>query len=405
MNHAYCQQELLGLSREIGLTWFRDWSLKWDEVEPRKGEFTFEETDYQIERVLREGLNVLALLPFPSAGWSSAAPEGFESSAGLPDPAVAYRPRDPGEFADYAREVVRRYSDRVRVWEILNEPLYTGYALPRQAGHTAEDYVALLRAAYAAIKEVDPQALVVGGIAADPTTLLEEFIAAGGLEWLDAYNIHIYPVLQHPERYLAELERMNQMLREAGRTVPIWFTEGAYYGDDDLATEPYQPGDPLLRPLESELLCASYQARLNMILLSQNVRRIIYHAGAVGPLNDDYPGGIFFTWDGAPRKMVAAQAAMSRLLGPDTECVGSLWERPRSFAFRSRGRTVVGLWDEEGEGRTLETAAAAPVQVLDLVGAQVEEARVMLGETPYYVVVEGAPGLEELRSWVGERVR
>ncbi len=74
MNHAYPWPHLLELSKSIGLCWFRDWSLKWHDVEPEKGTFDFSQCDYQIDRVLRRGLKVLPLLPFPSSNWSSSAP-------------------------------------------------------------------------------------------------------------------------------------------------------------------------------------------------------------------------------------------------------------------------------------------------------------------------------------------
>jgi hypothetical protein len=402
MNHAYPSAQLLRVSKDFGLTWYRDWSLKWQHVEPEKGRFSFGEGDYQIDRVRKEGLNVLGLLPFPSSEWSSTAPADLGASHDLGEHArMAYKPRDLGEFADYVRATVRHYSGRIRVWEILNEPLYTGYAVPARAGHTIEDYVALLKTAYQAVKEADPKGFVVGGIAADPETMTKELIAAGGLNWLDAINIHIYPVLRAPETYLPQLANLNSMLAEAGQQKPIYFTEGAYYGDDDLAVEPYLAGDALLKPLDSELECASYQARFDILLLSQNVRKIIYHSGTPGSLNRASVDGIFFEWDGAPRKMAISQSAMTALLGPDPKYLGVIWERPsgegpRSFAFQGRDHTVVAVWDDRNRGHHLTSRPGA--RVLDLVGASVREKRVALNGTPYYIVIDGKVTLEGARA-------
>ena len=52
----------------------RDWSMKWQDVEPVKGQFTFAETDAQVDRILRQDLKVLEVLPFPSSMWSTSAP-------------------------------------------------------------------------------------------------------------------------------------------------------------------------------------------------------------------------------------------------------------------------------------------------------------------------------------------
>jgi hypothetical protein len=397
MNHAYPWPELLRLSKQFGLTWYRDWSLKWQTVEPRQGHFEFRETDYQIDRVLAHGLNLLGLLPFPSAEWSSGAPADLEPNASMGEHTrQSHRPRDLGEFASYVRRTVEHYRDRIRVWEVFNEPLYTGYSLPAAAGHSVEDYVALLKAAYLEIKKAQPEAFVIGGIGADPQTLTRELIAAGGLEWLDGVNIHIYPVLQPPERYLEPLADLNAWMEAGGRKRPIYFTEGGYYGDDDPATNPYRAGDPLLTPLDSELECSAYLARLALILLSHNVKMMILHAGSCGALNQDSLHGIFFEWDGAPRKMVVAQSTLTSLFGPDTECLGSVWEEVRSFAFRSRGRTLVGVWDERLGGHRL--AARAGAQVLGLDGAPVPNGQVEVGDTPWFVVLDGTLSLEQTRA-------
>ncbi|MFB3880900.1 MAG: hypothetical protein ACE149_06535 [Armatimonadota bacterium] len=396
MNHAYPAQELLAISRDLGLTWYRDWSLKWHQVEPEKGRFDFDRLDFQLDRVRQAGMNVIALLPFPSSEWSTTAPTGADESHDMGEHArLAYKPRDLSEWGDYVRTTVAHCRDRIRVWEVLNEPLYTGYALPARAGYTVQDYVDLLRVAYQAIKAEDPGAFVIGGIAADPQRLSAELVAAGGLDYLDAINIHIYPVFQLPERYERPLQELNRSLAEAGKPRPIYFTEGSYYGDDDLSTDPYRSGDPLLKPLDSELECASYQARFNVILLSQGVRSIIYHSGTNGWLNDPSVSGIFFEWDGAPRKMAVTQSVMTALFGSDVDYLGQVWEQVRSYAFHSRGRTIVAAWDEQRRHHLLTPGPAA--RVLDLAGGAVRDP-VELGITPYYVVLGGARSLDQTRQ-------
>ncbi len=397
MNHSYAAPELLTLSREIGLTWMRDWSLKWQAVEPERGRFDFSRMDFQIDRIVDHGLNVDALLPFPSSDWSSSAPPDVSSSQDMGEHArMAYKPRDLDEFADYVRETVKRYANRVHVWEILNEPLYTGYAVPRSTGHTVQDYVALLRTAYQVIKEADPEAFVIGGVADDPDGIVQEFIPAGGLDWLDGINIHIYPVIRQPESYLSGLEKLNAMMQQLGRPRPIYFTEGAYYGEDDLPFRPFSPGDSLMRPLDSELECATYQTRFNVILMSQNVKMIIYHAGTGGSLHNPSVGGIFFEWDGAPRKMAVSQSVMTSLFGADTTCIGSALDQVRSFTFHSRGRTVVAIWDEKYQQLALSPPRGAAV--VDLAGAQVTGARVIIDETPHYVVFDEEKSIGQVRD-------
>ncbi len=232
--------------------------------------------------------------------------------------------------------------------------------------------------------------------------LLDELIAAGALQWVDALNIHIYPVFRAPESYIPGLETLNAALEGSRTPRPVHFTEGAYYGDDDPAIQPYRAGDTLLQPLESELECASYQVRFNAILLAHGVRKIIYHSGTPGQHNQASVDGIFFEWDGAPRKMAVSQSVMTALLGADTEYAGAVWERPRGLAFHSRGRTVVVVWDERPGGSTLSPRPGA--DLIDIAGAAVAEHMVPVGATPYYIVIPGKLSLldarDRLSGWI-----
>jgi hypothetical protein len=72
-NHAYPWDFLVRLAREAGIVWWRDWSAKWQTVEPEKGKFDFTAVDPQIQRVLNLDSQVEVLLPFPSASWSTTA--------------------------------------------------------------------------------------------------------------------------------------------------------------------------------------------------------------------------------------------------------------------------------------------------------------------------------------------
>ena len=107
VNHAYPWPHLLELTRKAGIAWFRDWSLKWQEVEPEKGHFTFAKTDYQIDRA--QGCR----LPRPRAvavcHWSrlgAAKSVGVSHAlSGEPRPR-GIRPAQLGEFENYVEHTV-----------------------------------------------------------------------------------------------------------------------------------------------------------------------------------------------------------------------------------------------------------------------------------------------------------
>ena len=143
VNHPYPYPHLLGLCRKAGLNWVRDWSLKWHNIEPEKGRFTFGEIDYQIDRSLKHDLSVLGLFPFPSSMWSSTKPNAEAKNATEKLAVAAARPRDEGEVSDYITRTVKHYKGRIRWYQYLNEPLYTHYALPSAQGNDGATYARL----------------------------------------------------------------------------------------------------------------------------------------------------------------------------------------------------------------------------------------------------------------------
>jgi hypothetical protein len=391
MNHAYPWPHLLDLSKQIGLCWFRDWSLKWHDVEPEKGRFTFAECDHQINRVLEHGLNVLGLLPFPSTNWSSSAGPQVQPTRHYPEnrQRVAYMPRDLNDLAAYVRRTVGHFQNRLNVWEILNEPIYTNYALPRAEGYQAKDYVKFLKVAYQSVKAADSNALVIGGIAGSPTAYTQEFIEAGGLRWVDALNLHSYPGLTSPEAYEQPLRRLRERMRSSGADKPIWFTEGAYYADDDKPYEPYS--STWLKPVDSEIEAAEWQVKFNTLLLAYGVEKIIYHSGTPGSLNNESLSGIFFEWAGTPRKMLVAQSAMANLLLPPVRSLDPLKgpETVKAYGFETDGRTVIIAWAKEGAAPRVISLSGKPWRAMDMQGNELKVDGVSLSERPIYFVAKG----------------
>ncbi len=395
MNHAFSWEFLLRLSHDAGIRWWRDWSVKWHTIQPQPGAFDFHVPDAQIERVLDVQGQVLVLLPFPSAPWATK-PDMEKIKAGAGNDrylqerlVVAHKPQRPEDFAAYVQATIEHYRGRIRVFEILNEPLYTTYAVPSSFGYATADYVSLLRTAFEAAKAADPACVVIGGIACPPDSKwVDEFIEQDGLRWCDAMNLHLYPHRGRPDAYEGAFRKCSEHMKAKGSTQPIWVTEIGCYGDDDPPFTPFTVGDSsmnsALRP--NELRAAGDLVRFAAILLATGTRKIFYHAGTCDALNQSSAGNIFFEYGGAPRKQYAAQAALSRLLGPDVEFVGKRAEPAwlQAFEFRSRGRTVVVLW----AGKAGASALPIPkgYHALDLMGNRLPGPTAIPGEVPMYWV-------------------
>lgn len=407
VNHAYPWPHLLDLCRKAGLIWVRDWSLKWQEVEPEQGKLVFTETDYQIDRPLRHGLRVLGLLPFPSSNWSSSAPASVVAGPYYPQnrARVAYAPRNLAEFENYVEKTVAHYKDRITWWQVFNEPLYTDYSLPRKLGYDGRTYAELTAAFARAARRADPKCRVLAGIGAlhDGQIMddFEQFFAAGGLAAVDAVDIHHYPGLRSPEFIEPLLEKLHGLMERHGGRKPIWLTEYGYYADDAPSRVPpeYSGFD---RPLPTEQLQAAYAVRWATIMFANGVDKVFYHAGTCDGVDRDSLQGIFYEYGGEPHKIYAAQAVMAHLLRPSCRLVKplALEHGVKGYLFRDGTRLVAVVWAPAKAQPGPLRPADAKMQLWDVMGRPLPDRQFTPGGTPVYVAADGLA--DEAFRFVGQ---
>jgi large repetitive protein len=189
----------------------------WNRVEPRKGWHDWAPFDQAVELARAHNVSLVGVLGY-SAAWASSAPSG----APAPDRQF-YPPRSNADFAAYARAVVARYKDRVKVWEVWNEPNLATFWKPAP---NAGAYAALLKSAYAAIKAEDPSATVlVGGLAAADLPYIKGLHSSGAWAAFDGLAIHTY-VAGQPESSMIPTWLDNTRAYVASKgDKPIWITE------------------------------------------------------------------------------------------------------------------------------------------------------------------------------------
>jgi hypothetical protein len=397
-NHAYPWNFVVRLAREAGIVWWRDWSAKWQTVEPTKGKFDFSAADTQIQRVLNLDSQVEVLLPFPSANWSTTArADEVEKAAGsdtylrtrLP---LSYPPADLNDFGAYAAAVARHYAQSrpraVTHFQILNEPVYTDYALPQKFGYTLADYLRMLEAGSRALHAADPQCRVVGGISANLAAgLTRDFVAQGGLRLVDVFDLHMYDPPRPAESFEEPFAALESLMRANGGPKPIWITEWGCYADDDPPCIPQSVGDAAMNRCRwpSERAATEHIVKFTAVSFAHGVRKIFFHAGECGAINGPDAGGVLFEYGGAPRKMYAGVAALTRLLGVPDECVKTMHgDGLFAYVFRAKDRVVAIAWCEAGRSRKLTPGPA--VQAYDIMGNALSLKDSVLEQSPVYLV-------------------
>ena len=202
-------------------TWLRV-LISWNVVEPMPGAFNWGYVDHWINGARQRGLNVLGVIAY-TPDW--ARPPGSDFTA---------PPIDPNTFAAFAGKVVQRYRDRVRDWEIWNEPnvpVFFGDVPDRAARYTE-----LLKAAYPAIKGSQPESTVVAaGLSPseapdDPPTFVNAMYQLGAKRSFDAIAMHpyVFPngLAVDDHNGWSDVERVRQLMLDNGDGgKKIWMTE------------------------------------------------------------------------------------------------------------------------------------------------------------------------------------
>ncbi len=141
----------LGLMRDAGLTWVKQ-QFAWRDIEgSKKGAFNWGNADGAVYAANAKGVDLLARLD-NAPDW--AAPGCYNSAKKQMGPA-----KNTQDWLDFLTAFVTRYKGRIRAYEIWNEP-----NLSREwCGHppNPSEYVALLKASYAKIKSIDPNAMII----------------------------------------------------------------------------------------------------------------------------------------------------------------------------------------------------------------------------------------------------
>jgi polysaccharide biosynthesis protein PslG len=180
-------QRDLSLANEGGFRWIKQ-SIEWRYVEPHvKGTLEFNEPDRLVGLATQLNLKMIARLDNQPV-WARS--DKIFPASGPPD--------KNQDYVDFVHVVASRYKGKIQAYEIWNEP-----NLAVEWGGKPPDpvaYVALLKAAYTAIKDADPDALVIsaglapttasGAIAMPDVDFIRQMYKAGASKYFDLLGAH-----------------------------------------------------------------------------------------------------------------------------------------------------------------------------------------------------------------------
>ncbi|HEX2947985.1 MAG TPA: beta-galactosidase [Armatimonadota bacterium] len=191
----------------------------WQSVQPTPDTWNFTTFDKLVDAFWQQGVEVQYLF-LGTAKWA-ARPNGDTRNV----------PADMNTWAKYVSTMAKRYQNRIRFWEIWNEPdigFYNG---------TEADYLTLMQTAYREIKAVNPKLQVMTGgyatLAIHPGQKPNfiENTAVKGQNFYDILAIHIHgPFLPFRDQVDGKLAPIRKELNPAK---PLYFNETAVTSVDD----------------------------------------------------------------------------------------------------------------------------------------------------------------------------
>ncbi len=234
----HLRQQALHRLRGAGFGWVRQ-RIDWSRVEPQSGAFQWAWTDQVLTEIAAAGLAPVIVLD-GSPAWARDSrdrppPGSLENdlSRRLAPPAA------PETFARFAAAFAGRYQDKVRFYQVWDEPNiapHWGNRLIDPVG-----YARLLHAAAVAVRDADPDAVILaaalaptqdrGHTAIDEGFFLQRLYAAGAAPYFDAVLVQPFGFGTGPEDARSRVDALNfrrtawvrrVMVAAGDAQTPVW---------------------------------------------------------------------------------------------------------------------------------------------------------------------------------------
>lgn len=232
--------------QQVGFGWVRQ-RLDWGLLEPSAGHYQWSISDSLLQDITEAGLVPVIVLD-GSPAWARATEDRAPTDNPLAPPA------DPTTFARFVTAFAARYQDKLRYYQLWDEPNIAPHWGNRMIEPVA--YAQLLKVVVPALRAADPDALVItaglaptrdrGHLAIDEVYFLQRLYAAGAAPYFDVVAAQPFGFGYAPDDTRVQPEILNfqriQLLRRAmvaagDDETPIWAVR---YGWNTISPSPWR---------------------------------------------------------------------------------------------------------------------------------------------------------------------
>lgn len=190
----------------------------WARVEREKGKYDWAWLDESVDGLVSRGVQ-----PFFNVGYGNTNYTTGE---------VGHHPLDiPAAneaWKRYVTALTRRYKNKIKHFEIWNEPNLGGFWGPDKPN--PKKYVQLVRETAPIIRKNCPDAVIVGGVVSRmPAKFIRELFEAGLGELIDIFSFHPYTTI--PESYSERTLALRKLVNHYNPKIKIWQGENGFPSD------------------------------------------------------------------------------------------------------------------------------------------------------------------------------
>ena len=336
------------MARDAGVKWSRE-DFSWGRIERQRGQFDWTYYDNLGACARRNGITVYAIVGYWT-GWTKPY-----TSEGIDD------------YVRFLKVLVQRYQKQIKQWEIWNEPNIFFWDGPKDL------YAELLTKSYAAIKEVDADAQVLGL----STAGIDQKFIGRMLELkapFDILTIHPYRTQLNDLAFIDDLKKVSDQVKLSdGRRRPVWLTEMGWATHTPHNALRQDFAATTLRA-QAELIARSY---LCSIVSGVEPRTFWYNFRNDGedPIYFEHQMGIVYN-DFSPKPACLAYATLTRALRGQ-QLVGPVPVPSGVLAYRFKPKAggageTIALWSPQVDTLLSLPTTAMRVTRINGVGEQSE---------------------------------
>lgn len=386
----------------------------------KQGKFDFADSERTVKEAEKCGLRVLPILGdllWPS--WAKECPiPAYALGKVTENPTNGRRVAWPKikEWKDYVRALTSHYKDRIKYWEVMNEP---------NLWMTPEEYFPYLKASYEAAKEGNPDCQVVGlcatsDFAGKPGTFAGNLFERGATKYFDILSMHLYNT-NPPERTLGlgsdvMMENWRREMKDKyGKDASLWHTEKSYI-PRKLAYSRRKVNVPNEYCDEPQFYIDDFKTKAEYMLRETLLNAIaggrskffwfgqFYYDSSFITIRYHQPYGLDHTeFDLSPCPELIAANGLARVLDGMSHAFRQLpWgDVNRCTVFTGEKGSMAALWNWKGTSKVVIPVGKNQFILSNFFGEKIKVTPDSKGEI--VVDLEGAPKYLSLPGQVGEK--